>query len=554
MRKKIGAIGRRVVSVILCLALVSTGLVAFAGDNNRATVAENVDAQHLYVYDLVQLMLAKDYSMSKNVLTDDYFDVLTANSFLSVFGNNALLAALRGDDAYMEEHMNTAVLDAVELDVVADAAIAQVRNDAQLVSDIYSYTDAFEWDLGVADEVCFALEALSLTLEATETINKMTNAYEGYLYALNLVAKNSDDKIVVAAAKDIYKSCTAKDAKDAFVNCVKEFGNTAAESFLTDLAFCIGDAVDLTVKLVTGDDVDNRLKQHYSMQLQNEISDTFFDILYAGGSNYLIRSYEENEIADLTALAALYLKTGYEGMEAFYPKNAKACSNALADLQTKEIPRSSGVTIASYSVPGQYVALSEGDKFVCFGKINSEKPLESVTVKVVGNGKTYIEVTENNIGKTSFNILMLDNRISMGTLAAGSYTYQVSCRTADGGNVLLNERFDVKKEADGCLIFSYRLPQSVKEGGAFSVRGTVSADTMIRAATVEILNLDGKRMTGGTQSVDANAFDLSKLDSRVVFGILDNSNADYTVYRYRVRVELSNGKNVVLVDQPFMVQ
>lgn len=549
-------VGHRILCLVLCVTILSSGMVAFAGNNdNRATIAKNVDELHLYVYDLVQMMQNAEFNISKTVIKDDYFDVLTADNLLSVISGNDLLAALFGKDSYIEEKMDTVILNAVALDSEADKYVAV----GSAMVDSFSYLEAVSEEIPFFDNVGPAVQVLGATTETSEMINKSANAYYEYLYALDIVVDCTDNKNVRNAARKVYKACTIDSNAEVFETWIKEYARQSAEVIVSEainvLTHGIFNVVSASIEVTAGGEIETDINELYSMEFQNAVSNAFFDIVFDGSGSYLIRDYTEEELMRMKSLAALYLKTGYAGMKPNYPENAEACVEALEWLQTTGIPEESGISLTAYSVPGQNTDLAVGDKFVCFGQVSSEKKLSSVRVTVSCNGKTWLQASSGNINANEYNLLSLDSDLSFGTLEAGAYLYQVQATTEDGTATLLSESFQVTNSHNGCNIQSYRLPQKICEGGYFIVRGTVNAKSTIKSAAVEILDQSGTVKTGGTATVNSNSYNINRLDSKVVFGVLTNNDPDgYTVYRYRVRLVLMDGTEVVLVDQPFMVE
>ena len=396
-------------------------------------------------------------------------------------------------------------------------------------------------------------------MEVRELVNYAVTSYGRYLYALEFVSNHTTDDTIAKAAKSVIGTCTSTTASEALKDTVEVFASKSVEAIyneaLSVLSLGIIDAIASFLDIAAGEVTEATITELYATMLQNEVAGVFSDIIFKDGGNYLLRSYTSEELSTATILTEFYLKLGALGMEANYPDQAAQCVEALNTLRGLAIPQDNTIRLDGYSIPGKNCQLSKGDTFAVVGTVTSVSNLDSVTLRVTGEGGIVFEETQHHINSNRFDLVRLDDRLEFNHLPVGTYVYSVLASTEDDTRLLAAHPFCIIEENDGIVINGYRLPRVINEGAFFNVTGTISSKTPIQAVSVEVLTEDGQRLTGGKKGgLHTYHFDLSQLDPMVEFNILKSYNSNTgTVYRYHISVETQNGKTV-LVDQPFVLK
>ena len=311
---------------------------------------------------------------------------------------------------------------------------------------------------------------------------------------------------------------------------------------ITAIAFPIATILNAT-DLIFGKFADDAMYEMFLSQYQAEIQLAFYDTM--GDGNYLLKDYTDEEISDLQALAALYLHTG--ALDPVDSKVSESCKKNLEIVQTLQVPSASSLSIANYSYPGQYTnnLIHTGDKYVIFGTIQADENIKNVQVLVTdrATGTSVIDESSGMVNRSTYDLIDLDNQISIGTLPASTYTIQYIAETeSEGRQILAAETFRV--EQGKWSLTDYRLPRIVMRGGIFNVTGIVSGEN-INSAVIEIISLDGKTTyTRATANLDTTTYNLANLDDAVVFGDVTASYA-----RYRIIIN-----DTVIIDQPYMIR
>lgn len=205
-------------------------------------------------------------------------------------------------------------------------------------------------------------------------------------------------------------------------------------------------------------------------------------------------------------------------------------------------------TISSYNIPGN---MTVGKTFSIKGTVSSGTKITSLTAGVYtsssgGTMKTGRTVYPNT---TSYSLTKIDPYIYFNQLPAGTYYYRVNATNSAGTRTLINSAFTVTSAATYASISGYSLPNSLKEGQSYSVKGTVSSTTKISSVTVGVYTSSsgGTMKTGKTAYPNTTSYNLSGVDAYVYF----NKLAAGTYY-YRVTATNSAGTKT-LINSSFTV-
>ncbi len=220
---------------------------------------------------------------------------------------------------------------------------------------------------------------------------------------------------------------------------------------------------------------------------------------------------------------------------------------------------SSSLTLSGANYP---TSLVQGGSFAVAGTITSAVTIRTVTVGVVSDatGKWVSSATysNSNVNAKSFNVTSADASIQFGSLPAGSYSYRIAAKDANGtSKYLLNKPFTVTASSDTGQTASFSIsgetyPVSLKQGQSFSLKGTVTSAALIRTVTVGVVSdATGKWVSGATYSnsnVNAKTFNVADADADVNFGSLPAGT-----YTYRIAVKDANGKSAYVLKKAFSV-
>lgn len=193
--------------------------------------------------------------------------------------------------------------------------------------------------------------------------------------------------------------------------------------------------------------------------------------------------------------------------------------------------------------------INEGTDVDIQGAVKSNvSAISSLSVGVYSTTGGLITGTTVTPNADFFDLHDLDGMVNFTSLTPGTYTFIVSASNAEVKDVrLMVKQFEVKKNAadptfDRIEISgASTLPESIKAGESFSVRGVVTSGlSNLEAVSVAIYTETLERVTGATVRPDAKTYDLSKLDNLIAFSTLSEG-------RYIYRITATNGSNTNFV-------
>lgn len=495
----------------------------------------------------------------------NYFSKMQANGLLDVISGNKVWEAFFGSSSYSQSYLNTVIGDCI-IEKNEDLASEQMKDCEKVISEVSWWVDKakkFTKSGGYVEKISDALEKADQTLKINIQVREMTTRMDMNIEALEMVSEETSNEEIAKAAKKILKYAKADEAVDIVSNEIEkeleERKSVLGDSFFNAITGELWTFWKKGFSVILGDTVDRNISEMHAVTFQSAIFNTYFNKLFAKGDNYLQNQYTDEELADLLSLAEFYCKAGIVGFGYNNKKNVSACEKHMIELKTMLPPginetsnnesnntqSTCPVQISDYSVPG---TLSVGDKYVCYGKIQSSEAIQKVTVEIKGNtdSRTY---SDSNINRNTYDILTLDNQIDINNLKPDQYVYSVKVQTASGEYVLLVENFEIQEENGDMTINQYRLPKPMKSGEVFSVQGIVKSATPLSNVKVQIVSADGVWQTGDEASgINAKEYNLSALDEKTRFDKLSAGT-----YRY-VIVATNQSGTEVLVDQPFLVQ
>lgn len=530
-------------------------------------ITSKLNERQLYVYKMTKIVSDNQCSMLAQLANGNgnYFNKMQANGLLDVISGNKVWEAFFGSSSYSQSYLNTVIGDCI-IEKNEDLTSEQMKDCEKVISEVSWWVDKakkFTKSGGYVEKISDALEKADQTLKINIQVREMTTRMDMNIEALEMVSEETSNEEIAKAAKKILKYAKADEVVDIVSNEIEkeieERKLVLGDRFFNAITGELWTFWKKGFSVVLGDTVDRNISEMHAVTFQSAIFNTYFNKLFAKGDNYLQNQYTDEELADLLSLAEFYCKAGIVGFGYNNnKKNVNACKKHMIELKTMLPPgvnetsnndsntqSTCPVQISDYSVPG---TLSVGDKYVCYGKIQSSEAIQKVTVEIKGNtdSRTY---SDSNINGNTYNILTLDNQIDINNLKPDQYVYSVKVQTASGEYVLLVENFEIQEENGDMTINQYRLPKPMKSGEVFSVQGIVKSATPLSNVKVQIVSADGVWQTGDEASgINAKEYNLSALDEKTRFDKLSAG-----AYRY-VIVATNQSGTEVLVDQPFLVQ
>ena len=315
---------------------------------------------------------------------------------------------------------------------------------------------------------------------------------------------------------------------------------TSASSNITSLTVGV---YDKDGKMVTGKSAQPNAKSYNVNKLDNDIT---FDKLDNG--TYTYKVIATNSASKDAVLVSQNFTVSADGTV----KAEEKQTNTNPDTTTVS---NSTDTIAITNGTDIPAKLEKGKAVIVKGNVTSANSnLESLTVGIYDTtGKLVSGKTAIPNAKT-YDVSKLDNYIEFDKLADGTYAYMVFASNSTNKNyVMVNKAFTVGEgqvASDAIAIANgTTVPTTLAEGKGVAVKGTVaSANSNIESLTVGVYDKNGKMVTGKTVEPKAKTYNVSKLDSDVLFDKLAAGS-----YNYKVIASNGVNKNYELVNQAFNV-
>ena len=200
--------------------------------------------------------------------------------------------------------------------------------------------------------------------------------------------------------------------------------------------------------------------------------------------------------------------------------------------------------IRDYSYPK---TLTKGQCFTVAGNILSNCAISKVTVSIT-NSKGDAVISKSAAPNTAaYSLSKLDNSIKFGTLAVGSYTYNVTASDAETTKTLVNKKFKVDP-ASTLKIKKTKYPKKLKKGKNFKIKGKITSNYKITKITVGVYTGSGKVKTSVTKKPNKKSYEISKLSKKIKFKKLKKGT-----YYFKVTATDSK-KTKVLLNKKFKVK
>ena len=247
--------------------------------------------------------------------------------------------------------------------------------------------------------------------------------------------------------------------------------------------------------------------------------------------------------------------------------NATAASRARTCLSTywktysgksASVKGKSYLGICGYAYPK---SVKKGKGVTCSGRVISNYKIKSVTAKIVRSGGKTVYSSTKKPGTTIYSLYNFDGSMKFSKLSAGTYTFRITAKDADGKTITVKHGFTVAKdnstEIDRGLAVSDKstatpankpaadpdkdaestlrgvglnYPKKIRKGRMFTIKGTVKSNYPLTKVVVTIKTKSGKvkqKVTGWCNG--AKSYSMSKVDDDVKFGKLKKGTYYYIV-------------------------
>jgi len=189
---------------------------------------------------------------------------------------------------------------------------------------------------------------------------------------------------------------------------------------------------------------------------------------------------------------------------------------------TFEVVSEVTMTISDVKAP---TSLEVGKTFSIYGKITCLENLTQVSVAVYDSANTYKTGGTAQPNTTTYDIHGIDNYVSFGKLAAGSYTMRVSARSASAYKTW--EYPFVVGTTASFTASNMVTPSTIVQGKDFDVSGRISCNLSMTAVSVKVLSAAGSELQSASLSPNATSCEISAVNGTLDFSKL--SPADYVL-------------------------
>ena len=181
------------------------------------------------------------------------------------------------------------------------------------------------------------------------------------------------------------------------------------------------------------------------------------------------------------------------------------------------------------------------------GTIVSDTPILAVTAQIITPDNTAVASVSRAPNTNTIDHSTISANLGFSRLAAGDYIYEVFATNRNGELRLISQSFIVTA-GSGIIIVENSLPDALKPGQSFTVKGEIISINPLTSVTAAVLDENGKAVLSRSVAPGGNRYDLSKIDADLKF----NNLAD-GIYTYRVTASDNTGNNETLVEKRFYV-
>lgn len=181
------------------------------------------------------------------------------------------------------------------------------------------------------------------------------------------------------------------------------------------------------------------------------------------------------------------------------------------------------------------------------GVIMSDSNITSVTVQIINSSRKVMSQVIKVPNSTSFDLATISDNLKFSSLPEDDYTYEVFASNASAEIRLLSQSFIVTAR-QGIIIVENTLPNSLKIGQSFTVKGEIISVNPLSNVTAAVLDSSGKAVISRSVAPNTNKYNLAAIDADLKF-----NNLKEGVYTYKITAKDSSGTTAVLVEKQFYV-
>ena len=179
------------------------------------------------------------------------------------------------------------------------------------------------------------------------------------------------------------------------------------------------------------------------------------------------------------------------------------------------------------------VEVKEGSGFGVEGVVSSNYRLSNVTVQIIDSAGNAVISKSAKPGVWCYDLIHLDSSIKFGTLAPGTYTYQISATDEKKTLVLSKSSFKVVAKAASAAstlkVSSEVVPSTIYQGEGFSIGGKISSNYKISKVEISVIDQAGRTLLSASANPKAKSYKIAKLDAKIKFGTLAAGTYTYKV-------------------------
>jgi len=224
----------------------------------------------------------------------------------------------------------------------------------------------------------------------------------------------------------------------------------------------------------------------------------------------------------------------------------------------------SNMSISDVTTPS---TVKKGNGFTIRGMIQSNYRITEVLVEIVNSKGKAVISKKAEPDAWMYDVYGLDSVVKFGTLPAGTFTYKITATDEKKTAVLHENTFKIKgkntpadtnKDTDksesetndisALKITGATVPDTLKKGDPFPVRGKITSDVKIKSVEISVINSAGDAVLYMNDEPGKKSYDVSAMDAYLKFGTL-------AAGKYRYVISATDKKQSLdLVDEEFTVK
>ena len=281
---------------------------------------------------------------------------------------------------------------------------------------------------------------------------------------------------------------------------------------------------------------------------------------YPNSTTYNFRTYLDNKLTFDSLAPGSYVYRVFARTvqdDAVIAESQFTVGNG-STAQTTASTSNASIAVSGKIVPSGNIA--QGKPYIIGGILSSTSNITQVYGGVYSaDGKTSVLYCSDTPNSTSYDLRRkFDNSLTFNTLAAGSYVYKITAKTAGGEAVVAESKFTVgngtaaaQTPSNTAITVSGKIVPSgnLTQGKPYIIGGILSSTANITQVYGGVYSADGKTsVLYCTDNPNSTSYDLRrKFDNSLTFNTLPAGS-----YLYKITAKTANGEAVV-AESPFTV-